>query len=635
MKGFLAVARREVHERRFVFAAAAFASVIPFVMPLFLGWKRGSAPEVRSLLATVLGLGFVLALAVGLGMSMLAPSMANRRIGFDLARPVSSLALWNGHLAATFLISALAAAIIGVPAWLAGLRIPWSDILVEGRPPRLTWALATLVFLILVAAAHAASVMLRSRSALIALDAALALAAGLVLAGSLSRLPTFFADEARGRAIWGFALAAGLGLLAAGFASVARGRTDIRAAHRALSGTLWTSIAIGLAGVIAWTSWVLGAGPRDLESGFWVSPARAGSWALLQGRARGTSATFLYDTATGRFERAKVVEWMRPAISRDGKHAAWVGPQSQGGPLEVLSMSLSSPDRDPVGKPVPTRIFLPSYPSLFALSADGSRLATLGDGLLSIHDLVGSRTLASARIDTERSSIRGFFDGNDRFRVYRQPDAGVGKAHLEILELDVPTKRLSRTGELERDSGSLFLSWDGAGERLITLPEGWLIDGRTGAVLTRLVASNSDVARGTAFLADGRIVLTESSPEGHRLLVFGPDGTSQRTIPLPPGRWSVLGGEVTPGRVVVAVSDGSVYTSHLVDVDRGTVRKLADGLSPAARLNGNLSYDAPPALGSDATKLFIGANDSVVRLDPDTGARTTLLGGDPSAARTP
>ena len=152
----------------------------------------------RSLIATVLGVGFVLALAVGLGMSMLAPSMANRRIGFDLARPVSSLALWNGHLAAALLMAALTAAIIGVPAWLAGARIPWSDILVEGRPPRLAGALSVVVFLILVAAAHAASVMLRSRSALIALDAALALAAGLVLAGSLSRLPTFFAVRGPG-----------------------------------------------------------------------------------------------------------------------------------------------------------------------------------------------------------------------------------------------------------------------------------------------------------------------------------------------------------------------------------------------------------------------------------------------------
>ena len=140
MKGFLAVARREVRERRFVFAAAAFASLIPFVMPLFRGWIGGRAPEVRSLIATVLGVGFVLALAVGLGMSMLAPSMANRRIGFDFSRPVSSLALWNGHLAAALLIAALTAAIIGIPAWLAGARIPWSDLFVEGRPPRLAGA---------------------------------------------------------------------------------------------------------------------------------------------------------------------------------------------------------------------------------------------------------------------------------------------------------------------------------------------------------------------------------------------------------------------------------------------------------------------------------------------------------------
>ncbi len=52
VKEFLAVARRDVRERRFVFAAAAFASLIPFVMPLFRGWIGGSAPEVRSWIAT-------------------------------------------------------------------------------------------------------------------------------------------------------------------------------------------------------------------------------------------------------------------------------------------------------------------------------------------------------------------------------------------------------------------------------------------------------------------------------------------------------------------------------------------------------------------------------------------------------
>ena len=292
MKGFLAVARREIFERRFVFFAAAFASLIPIAMPLVRSWTAGGVVELRSWTAFLLAVVFVVALGVGLGASMLAPAMASRRIGFDFARPVSSLALWSGRFGAALLTAIVAAAIIAIPAWLAGARIPWSDILVDGRPPRFGTLLAAGGFLVLVAAAHAVSVILRSRSGLIALDAALALATGFVVAASLSRLPTFFADEARQRAAWGFALAAGLGLLAAGYVSLERGRTDIRAAHRALSATLWTCIAIGLAGVIAWTSWVLSAGPRNLDSGFRVLPAPAGSWLQLRGEARGTTAAF-------------------------------------------------------------------------------------------------------------------------------------------------------------------------------------------------------------------------------------------------------------------------------------------------------------------------------------------------------
>ena len=99
---------------------------------------------------------------------------------------------------------------------------------------------------------------------------------------------------------------------------------------------------------------------------------------------------------------------------------------------------------------------------------------------------------------------------------------------------------------------------------------------------------------------------------------------------LPPGRVLLLGGEVAPGQVVVAASEGSAYSSHLVDVDSGTVRKLADGLYPAVRLNGNFPYEAAPAVGSEATKLFIGSGGRVVRLDPETGAQTLLLAGDQS-----
>jgi hypothetical protein len=622
MRGFFAIARRGILERRFVFAAAAVGSLLALALPNLRGATGFGPSEVRSWAAVLLGVALVLALAVGLGVSMLAPSIADRRIGFDLSRPISSAALWGGTLAAALVIAGAAAAIIAIPAWLAGARIPWNELRVEGRPPGFAGILAIGGFLVLVAAAHAASVMVRSRSKRIVLDAVLAVATVLVLLGSLSRLPSFFADEARGRAVWIFAVAAGAGLLAAGLASVERGRTDIRAAHRALSTTLWSSIGVALAGVIGWTGWVLSAGPRDLTSGFWVSPAPAGHWVLLQGRARQASATFLWDLAGGRSERALVVNWAAPAISGDGRVAAWVEGRSDDSPYEVLAMPLDRPD----GRPAGTRILLHGNPSLFVLSFDGSRLATLEEDLLSVHDLVGGATLVSARVQADRTSLRGLFDGNDRFRVYRQPEAGDRKTHLEIFELDVAGKALTKTGELERESASLYFVWNATGDRLLTLPEGWLVDGRSGAILGRLAPETTEAVRGVGFLADDRPVVAESSSLGARMRVFRPDGAPEKTIPLPPGRALFLGGEVAPAQVVVAIGEGPTYSSHLVDVDRGTVRRLADGLFPAARLNGSYPNQIAPGVGSEATRLFIARGFVLVKLDPATGAQTVLLG---------
>ena len=492
MKGFLAVARREVRERRFVFAAAAFASVFPFVMPLFLGWKRGGAPEVRSLMATVLGVGFVLALAVGLGMSMLAPSMANRRIGFDLARPVSSLALWYGHLAATLLMAALAAVIIGIPAWLAGARIPWSDILVEGRPPRPGMGLA-------------AGVLSdpRRRRPCGERDAALPLGAHRARRGSGSgggsrpgREPLAFADLLRVR---------GPGARDLGI----RARSRTRASRRRLR--------LGRTGPDRHP----GRSPGAFGHALGVDRDRARRSDRLDelGSRSGTPRPrerFLGIAGSGRklghsFRDGRAER--RPHSSTTRRPAAssarrWSSGCARPSPATASTPRGSAPNpragrsrsfrcRSTVRMASRCRrgFFSRAIRRSSRSRPDGSRLATLGDGLLSIHDLAGSRTLASARIDTARSSIRGFFDGNDRFRVYRQPDAGEGKTHLEILELDVPTKRLSRTGSLERDSGSLFLSWDGAGERLIT-PSGGLVDRRPDRSRSRETRPpHSDVSR--------------------------------------------------------------------------------------------------------------------------------------------
>lgn len=627
MKGFLAVTRREIVQRRLILAAAAVGSLLPLAVPLVRGVSGAQAADTRSWAAFVLSAAFAIGLAAGSGASMLAPAIASRRVAFDFAKPLSAFAIWAGHLAAATFLAMLSAAILWIPARVAGSVIPWNELFVETELPRLWPLLLVAALLVLFSALHAVSVMFRSRSPLVALDAAFALGIGVGFSAVLSRLPSFMADGPRTRAIWVFILSAGAALLLAGLASVARGRTDIRAAHRALSLVLWGSLSAALLGVHGYASWVLAARPTDLK-GFWASPAPAGSWVVVQGEARGARVHFLYDTASGWFERIAVVDWRGPEISRNGKRAVWIEGRDHGGPFEILALALD----DPKARPSRTRLFLEGYPSLMILSADGSRLATLERGVLSIHDLASARTLASARVADDRTDVRGFFADNDTFRVYRQPDITAdkrGETRLEILELDAASKTLRKTGGFT-GAERLYLVANGSGDRVVSTQyanrEVWLLDGRTGAALARLAEGAEQTGRSPGFLADGRIVLSERSRRDARLRVFRSDGGEELTVPLPPAGFVVLGGEVAPGKLVVAVGEGPSYSVSLVGVDDGSVCKIADGHYPAARLAG-FSYEinAGPTAGSEATKLFVQEGRVLVRLDPSTGKRRVIL----------
>ncbi len=626
MRGTLAIAWREIVERRFVLAAAAIASLVPVALPLVRGLGGTDAAQARAGAALILSTAFALGLMIGLGVSMIAPSIASRRIGFDFSRPVSSGAIWAGRLGGSLFLAISAAILVWFPARLLGTEMPWRDLLVDAEIPRVGPLVLLAGLLAAFCFAHAASVMTRSRSALLALDAALAIAAGFAFSAILARLPSFLAMEPRIRAAWGFAIVVGAGLAAAGLASVSRGRTDIRAAHRVLSRVLWAFVAAGLAGALAYASWVMAARPRDIGKGFWVVPAASGRWVKVDGEARGAQARFLFDTETGRHVRAATVDWSGgPVMSRDGTRAAWIEGRSQGGPLEAIAMTLDGTG----ARPTRTRLFFPGYPSLFVLSPDGFRLATVEDGVLSIHDLAGARTLVSGRL-RKGSNVRGFFVDDGRFRAYVQPDVASETARVEIFELEVESKSLRKTGEIGVSAGSLFLAANRSGDRVVAVAyrdkAAWLCDGTTGTVLAPLADGVGETSRWPGFLADGRIVLSESSPRAARLLVFRTDGTREGLIPLPASRFVALGGEVEPARVVVALGEGSRIATHLVDLDSGTVRKIAEDLYPAARLSGVAwELGATPEVGSEATRLFTRGGSELVRFDPVTGRRTTLL----------
>ena len=614
MKGFLAIALREIDERKRVLAVAAAASLIPFAVPIVRGLSGPAAAEARSVTALFLCLAFAGGIAVGLGATLLVPSMANRRIGFDFARPVSAFGIWGGRIAAALALALATALIVWIPARLAGPIVPGGDLFAMTGLPRSWPLLAVASLLTLYCLLHTVVLAFRSRSVLLLADAVFAAAALMGASAAATHLYDAYAAAPHSLVVVLLSTAAVTALACAGYASVLRGRTDLHAAHAASSIVLWSIVGAAVLGANGYAYWVTAAGPSDLDGWIWATPAAKGPWVELGESARGARANFLYDTATGRFARTGTRDW---AVSRDGKRAAWVKTDSREGPHVVWAWALEEPS----AKPAQTRIALNGSPELMELSADGSRLATMGDGLLSIHDLRSGTTLVTARVPTSGGqSVRALFIANDRLRIYRAGDTA-----LDVLELDVSSRSLTQTGRIAGLDGLRHFVTDPTGSRVITTDGSTrrkkLFDGRSGDLLATLVDA-AEGSRWPRFLSGGRIVLTERSSSGLRLLLFGADGQRGPVIPMPNGSQVVAGGELGPGRLIVGIADEKFhYASWLVDLDAATARKIADDLWPVD------TFWSSSAVGSDATTLFYGpAQRQLVRLNPLTGERRVLLG---------
>ncbi len=260
MRGFVAVARREIVENRMALVAALIAGMGPIAVPFVRNLHGADATEIRSLCAFFAAVILAVGFSVALGFWTLSQGISNRQIGFFFARPLSSSAIWAGKLTGVAALALAASMLAALPAFLVnGGNLPL-PLLPSG------WSLWRFLALslLLIPVSHALSVLLRSRSALIGADFLVFGLAALVGALAARPLVRAHAVIALRWGLIGFAVIVWLGFLAAGFRAVARGRTDIRAAHRALSPVLWSAVLGGALLFAGYTAWLLAATPADL-----------------------------------------------------------------------------------------------------------------------------------------------------------------------------------------------------------------------------------------------------------------------------------------------------------------------------------------------------------------------------------
>ena len=644
MRKALVVASRELRERWLLLAASPVCGCFPLVLPAF-----GQTRETALLVGIWGAFSLAVAAAIVTGASMLARDGADGRIGFLFTRPLSWLQIWTGKWAAALVLT-FGCGVLACLPWMMFLppqpaTHSWRDMFLESA--RDTGLALPVLAVLLIGGASLLATLYRARSAWLALDAGLLLAA---LWGSARYVApiTLFGFES-GLGPWRpllVALPLAAALLVASAAQTAIGRTDIRRAHRALSAGFWGMVGALLLVAAGFVAWVEEAGPADLEDVSAVRASADGRWLSVEGRTnRGGhyQAGFLLDTTTGGYVPTTDLDltdyWFEQtetstSISADGRFALRADRSDGGTALELLDLTATPPRRSKVQleKSVP-----PSWWTSIQLSPSGKEALVVQESSLSLFALPSGRSLVTSSLHPNWHVAAVRFRGQDAraWIVEAHPGRTRSQAPSEVRVIDLSASGQKESRAFTAQAGLQLRGQivpNATGDRLLTLDGGLrLRDAANGTVLATLA---EDEVEGARFVPDGRVVAIEATREHRTLRVFDARGRALQSLDLggvtQGGGGLFIGPDAGPGRVIVAADLPFLQPRRclIVDLGSGQVIQTLEGLGPARS-----RWWADPLFAERhaGTGLFVDQDGRLARVDFTTGKSTVLAG--PEASR--
>jgi hypothetical protein len=654
MRAALAIALEEVRTHRLVFWAGLALGV-----PAIVAVRGASGPEPFFVMAGAAAV----AMAIGLGASVVSRDLGERRLGFYLSRPVSPLSYWAGKMGAALSLAITAGLLALVPGLLAG-----AVSLVDTRGfgvgtvaealGRL-WKPWLLILTFFVAGAAAAGGAIRSRSGLLILDVVMVPVAWIATLLALGQAwDTGTPDVVMELGLPWLLRALIVILLAAGAVQVTMGRLEARRGHALLSAIVWGGVlVVFVGGLRALSAYVGSAGPADLRPpgssglGWTLNAPRSGEPVFVEGiSARWGSRYvpgFLLHPGGG-FVRVGGADGRSGlAWAADGRHFAlsrWE-PFPQIEPLasaglgpNIRIFDTASPERAPRRvlrkAPGPTE-------SARAVSPSGDRLLLENLGTRTVIETVDGRTVAEA-MDSASWAFSSFIEEGS-LRALR-----LDVRQASVLDWDLATRQVTRRGAIVLDtavrtwySGSALRVWPTPDWKVVVRfdASGLFLHALDGNVVATLVAGwvEPRANRLAGTLSAGRVGLIEEEiddPVHHprsagrlRLRVWDEagrlvsDGRFDGRSPV------MVGGEIAPGLLAIGSRgrDGRRATLF-VDLATATVTRTEPDLLPALRRWVASAWDPQggPEPGSFATRLFFDGV-GLVAVDPDTGARSALI----------
>jgi hypothetical protein len=619
MNGTLAIARREIADRRVIFITAGVLAIVPFAVLLIPEVKRHGAGMVVAATGGFVALAYVLGLALLLGATFIGRELADKRLSFYFAKPVAASSIWFGKLAGNLATIAIAAATILIPSMLASAE-EWGQVWKRGA------GLLPLVALALFLFAHAIGTMFRSRSPLLLADAACAAVAGAALYAVFHTLARGHADKLRFGISWALLVLLLVFLVAAGAWQLSRGRIDLARSHRELSRFLWSAAGVTLAVLGAIVLWIISVRPSDLGERVWTTQPPAGKWLMIAGPAKHRAdyiGAFYVNVQNAEYQRAdaRLVFW-ETFFTRDGRVAGQLLPLRRDGKGPVQLELVRFGDKGV--EVTPTQLTFSQFTQP-VMTDDATRVASVMSGIVKVQSLPDGRTLAVARLPRVGQYARLFFIDRDRVRVYSQIDRT-----LDIFELDVRTRRLEQTGTVGSGGRTMAFNANADGSRLLMRSgvELTVRDGRSGALLGKLPGDG----RGE-ILGDGRVAIVQGALG--KLSLYGTDLALQREIALPGMRTIPFLTEVEGGKLIVGGHRGGIadapngrgWSMHVIDLATGTIVRTGRDLKPTEQDFHFGLWQRDPRrvpVAADAPLIFRDERGSVVVWSASTGTKRAV-----------
>lgn len=623
MNATVAIARREIADKKFVLATALAIAVLPFLLPLLPG-SHASPTEVILVSAGIFATGFTAGLAAILGASFIGRDVSEGRMSFFFARPVSSLAIYFGKLSAALFLMVAGFTIIAAPAMLVE-REAWGQVWTEKATPVLIFILSYSLGLFVLA--HVVSTWVRSRSSLVALDLVLAVLSGTAVWYVVRPLVAASATLDVTRLAIGLGIAFVVAILGAGAWQVAHGRIDRKRNHFELSKVLWPALAVIIAIAAGIVLWITGGAPTELNK-FQAIGAPGGQHAILVGdmNHRGDYvAGFVVDTETGKYDRIGAGWRWNAAYTLDGSKLVLGREGSKAGNYDVTVRDLKTGTETDTG--LTTRATDSIVPN-----DDATKIAAVNrNGGVAVYDVPAKRSLASVKFPDDSWLESAFFSGPRTLRVYRvvkTNNANVGPRTLTIHEIDLVNRTHVQTGSITLNAKYLYAVVSEVGTRMrlrANDPESIVVaDARTGAVINTIATNRGPVIGTAAFLRDGGIAVGDARPDGGVLRVFDAAGNERGSYPLGASEriWPVR--EIVPGKILAGRRmDGSDWYGAIVDLATGKVTQAQAG---RPLLAGEFDGTADPRTRPAGPSLLLFHDKTLVRWNVLTNEKKTLIG---------